>query len=128
MQFCESHWGKLRAKVAATDMAGLVAEGGEAAHRNFTEAITQGESINNFDPLMRAFMAVMMNALALGGIGVMAMEGCPICVFNSEHENTCEGPPCKLPRKGAYEAWLDFAVEDAQEAYQRLLGEATPQA
>lgn len=128
MQFCEGHWAKLREKVAATDMAGLVSQGGAAAHRNFADAVTKGESINNFDPLMRSFMAVMMNALALGGPGVMAMEGCPICVFNDEHERTCAGPPCKLPLRDAYEVWLDLAVEDAQTAYQRLLTEASPQA
>lgn len=125
MKFCADHWTRLREKIDAAGLGSLVSEGGEAAARTMVRAATEGPSVDAFDPLMDAHMAIVANAVKLAGPMILADNDdgtprCPVCFLDYAHRVGCEGPPCTLPRFGAFDYMLDRAVADAVDKWKEL--------
>ena len=65
MNFCDDHWLRLRSAIDERGMSSLVSDStAELARRVAREADT-GPSIDSFDPLMGAHMAICANALRI---------------------------------------------------------------
>jgi len=113
------HWGRLRAAIDARGLTALIAEGGERAAANLVSELTDGPSIDNFDPLMAAHNAIMSNALATAGLEVMyanedGSDRCPLCWMNEQANNAGN------PTPNAYDDWIDRAADDALAVWQEM--------
>lgn len=143
MKFCQDHWDRLREAIAARGLAVLVPESGQEAAAKFADELTRGRTIDNFDPLMAAHMAVSINAMrvvsACGGsplyllstapedpvVGYDGFEGrtwprCPLCYLNLAHEVSCTDGGCDLPKQTGYDWMIDRAADDALDAWKAM--------
>lgn len=137
-KMCEDHWSALRAAIDQRGLGGFVAEGGEQVAENLRRELEEGPSLDSFDPLMNASMAILSNAMTLAAERYMqspliVMNGdlehpeseCPICCLNwlhREHDASCTKPGCNYPKGERYEWMIDRAADDQDEAL-RALGE-----
>jgi hypothetical protein len=125
MRFCQDHWDRLRAAITERGLSALVAEGGEKAAANLVSEINEGRTVDNYDPLMSAHMAIVSNAARMIGPAAIATPAgypeCPICLLTRLHDEECQGPPCLLPRDGtAFDGWIDRAADDEVAAWKEL--------
>lgn len=102
MQFCQSHWNKLRAAIAERGLSDLVSGSG----REVMTRLAGG----GFDPLMGAHNRLIAALVSVAGPGLMTIDGCPICEGNKAHDEGCDDPTC---RPNWYDAWIDNAADDA---------------
>lgn len=102
MQFCDNHWSALRAAIDKRGLSDLVASSGQEVSLRM-----RGDG---FDPLMGAHNLIVTNLIRVAGIGLMSIEGCPICEGNAAHDEGCSDPNC---RPNWYDAWIDNAADDA---------------
>lgn len=119
MRMClELHWRLLREAIDARGLGVLVPENGEKAAADFVDAITDGLSIDNFDPLRGAHDAIIANCMAnLPPEGAIAMlspradgsDWCPLCFMN-ERNNAGNN----------YDGWIDLAASDQVEIWREL--------
>lgn len=84
MKFCDDHWQKLRAAIAARGLDGLVARDGATAAANLQADVDDAKKgmpadPARFDPLMSAHNMVMTAALRMGGLYLLAGDYCPVC-------------------------------------------------
>lgn len=77
MQMCEPHWNDLRAEVDRVGLCKFVAKSGEEIGKKLEHEIKTGEKV--FDPLMSAFLAIVSNAVQMGGMYMLSGDFCPIC-------------------------------------------------
>ena len=127
MKFCQDHWDRLRAAIAARGLSDLVAKGGERAVRNLKSELEDGPSFVNFDPLMGAHWAIVNNSMDVLGLAVMAPDEdgndrCPLCLLNEWHEVACADPTCPLPKVNGYDGWIDRAADDMRAKADKLRG------
>lgn len=125
MKFCGDHWTALREKTIAAGLGALIAETGEDAARKVAREIEEGVTLDTFDPLMRAHMAILSNALDVAGLDLLqpnedGTDRCPICYLNRIHDERCQGPPCVLPRGTAFDGWLERAVDEQVTVWREL--------
>lgn len=136
MKFCQPHWDALRSAIDARGLSALVAEGGEAAARNLAGEVTDGPSIDNYDPLMSAHFAIWNNAMSLSKdryqanpLAMMAADPehpeweCPICFLNwlhAEHDAHCTQEGCNYPKGETYEWMIDRAADEQVEAWREM--------
>lgn len=107
MKLCKDHWQKLREAIDARGLGKFVASSGEEGMRKIT---TPGE----FEPLMHAYFALLLNILAVAGQALMedqknGPERCPYCFLITSHK--CDDPECDV-----YSTWIDRAADDALKA------------
>lgn len=138
MRMCANHWAKLRAAIDNRGLSALVAETGEQAARNLISEVQDGRSIDNFDPLMNAYMAIITNCLSKLGPGIMLFakpgdgDNCPLCAMNAASRDLwdraqanggkcpcgCGEPAPAEPQ--SYDGWIDFAADDQAEAWKAM--------
>jgi hypothetical protein len=137
VKFCQDHWNSLRSAIDERGLTALVADSGEKAAANLASELADGQTIDNYDPLMSAHFAIASNAMGFiangGGNPLVIMApppdhpewGCPICYLNwvdAEHEQLCADPSC--PRAGEPPtdfAWMiDRAADDQVEAWKAM--------
>lgn len=128
MRMCMDHWGQLRAAIDQRGLSSLIAQGGEAAAKNLACELTDGPTIDNFDPLMAAHNAIFSNATtvavdAVGKAGLFELmsddnegKGCPICFLNAKHKAACGDAGCIF----GYDEWIDRAADDALAAWKAM--------
>lgn len=115
MRFCTSHWERLQAAIDTRGLGALVAENGEQAARNLQSEMTEGPSIDNFDPLMGAHNAIVN--MAMKTISEQYSQNtrmlfadpnehpewaCPVCALawcHDEHNRLCTQEGCNWPRE-----------------------------
>ena len=115
MQFCHPHWDMLCDAIKDRGLSALVAESGQQAASNFASELSDGPSVDNFDPLMGAHWAIIGN-LSTNNPGVLFMDGCPLCYANRDHAQRCKDPSCT---GGAtyYDSWIGRAADDQVAAW-----------
>lgn len=124
MHFCDDHWSALRAEVEKQGLSSLVPEGGEKAAAAMASQAQEGLTIDNFDPLMGAHNAIVMNALQFvgeSGVSPLVMfssdspHHCPLCFLNwmaIEHAKACEKKDCEGPKdEETAKTWYDWMIE-----------------
>jgi len=123
MKSCDRHWKMIRDAVDAAGMTALIPETGEAAAKALQAAMTEGTtSVDNFDPLMFAYMAIVAHAVELVG-PVLFMdnddgsEKCPQCYLTMLHARVCNDPECTTKD---FDDWATHAVADAKAAWEGL--------
>ena len=119
MQFCQDHWDRLRAKIAERGLSALVPDSGEKAVAAVKERLAGAPaSIDNFDPLMGAMMAILANLTDLFGPVVILDPSCPLCRANQAHEEQCLYPgDCTFE---GYDYMLDCAADDQVTLWQEI--------
>lgn len=141
MNFCQSHWDKLRAAIKDKGLETLISDSGEKAARVMAEAANGREmTLDTFDPLLGAWGAINSNCFneiqLIGGnpLILMVPEGqgqgepyprCPICYLNwimDKHEEVCKDPQCQKPKGEAahFEWMIDRAANDQVDAWKAL--------
>ena len=129
MRMCEDHWAQLRAEVNKIGLGSLISEGGEEATKKMVAGLTEGPSIDNFDPLLQAHNAIMSNVMHLcsangGQASVMELmsvrpdggEWCPLCYINQQHYEACEDPHCDF----TFDNWIGHAVAEQLQLWESL--------
>ena len=124
MKLCSDHWTKLRAAIDARGLGSLVAEDGDTARRALVLEMTAGPSIDSFEPLIGAAIAIYHNAVQALGPVVMVdepdgSERCPLCFLVKAHDEYCIGEGCMVPA-GYFESWIDHAADAQVEAWKAL--------
>jgi|SRR5882757_8318311 len=114
MQFCQTHWGKMREAVKLRGMESLVPDTGEKVVSQLQRQMEGEDSIDTFDPLMGMHWAILGNIPAYYSIA----EGCPLCNVNKDHKDRCIGPPdCNIVD---FEWMIDRSADDALAHWQEL--------
>lgn len=111
MQFCQSHWDKLREAVKECGMDELVASGGKEVINRMEKELKGDKSLSSFDPLMSVHWVIVNRLAELGGGEIFLMEGCPMCFANSGHQKGCKEPNCIW----SYDDWIPDAVDDVRD-------------
>lgn len=98
----------------------MVAESGEEAARKLGAQLQEGVTIDSFEPLLAANMAIISNTVQVAGLSVFApnedgTERCPICFLVWLHSG-CTRPGCDMD----YETWIDLAADDQLEVWKGL--------
>lgn len=118
MRFCQPHWDALRAAIAERGLAALVPDTGEKATGAFVSAVTDGPTVDNFDPLMGAMWAIVGNLSAID-MSVLFRDECPVCYGNAAHAEHCTTPGCP---PAYYDQWIGYAAADQVTAWKALQG------
>lgn len=118
MQMCLDHWIMLRKAINDLGLSNLVASNGDQIARNFASELEHGITIDNFDPLMYAHNAIILNALEALGTVFIKQGNCPICSFNKSHTQTCKDPNCIY--KDGSDIWIEYASNEALEKWNEL--------
>lgn len=126
MQPCQEHWDKLRKAIDDRGMGHLVAKDGKNLIEKFDEFKAVGaETLDNFDPLMAAFMGTVARLVKQSGNAAIlennpdGSERCMWCYVNEK----CE---CGRPGKKCGEAWIDFAADGVQATVEQMKAEEFP--
>lgn len=114
MKFCTDHWTMLRNEIDRVGLTALIAEGGEAAVKSMVSELSDGPSIDNFDPLMRAHNMIFSRAMdeiqgkyQQNPLMLMVDDAehpewaCPICAVmwcHDEHNRLCTQEGCDYPK------------------------------
>lgn len=119
---CADHWAALRGAIEARGLAELVAATGEEAARRMQAEAHEGRTIDNFDPLMGAHMAILTNALSARGVDIMlpnedGTERCPLCFLTLDHAAGCRDPDCRV---GSFDKWIERAADDQLAAWRAM--------
>ena len=142
MKMCMNHWESLREAIKARGLYSLVADNGEKAVSNLASELEDGQTIDNYDPLMSAHNAILSNSMdALGPSALMLFTGdyCPLCVLNERSREAWEqgkrdgmkaGQPCPCGACDAvfpaepesYDVWIDRAADDQINVWKSLGG------
>lgn len=114
MKFCQPHWDELRAALDERGLSHLIAKDGKQAVKNLAAELTEGRSVENYDPLMAAHNAILNNVMGVVGIEVMypnedGSDRCPLCFLTTEHKAGCKDPTCEID---SYDDWIDRAADD----------------
>lgn len=121
MMFCQDHWDRLRDKIAAAGLSALVAESSDELLSKAMSQSQSGPTVDNFEPLMAAHWAIVMNLANVAGPGglvhIMTMADCPLCHANAAHAAHCTDG---CGRGDYFDDYLDFAVADQVAAWKRL--------
>ncbi len=139
MRFCLEHWAALREAIEERGLSALVAENGERAAQNTAAELDGQGSIDTFDPLMHAHMAIVAHAMETvksryqqNPLMLMAPEEdpevtwplCPLCFLNwlhEEHNRICEKPDCDYPKEYDYAGdWIPQAADGALAQWREL--------
>lgn len=121
MKFCQTHWDKLRAEVSSAGLDSFVSKDHVQAAVRFV-ASADGQTRDNFDPLLVAHNMILSNALDLVGIELLVLDQdgndrCPLCFVTSEHKAECKKPDCKIED---FDHWIGYAVRDTKAEAIRL--------
>jgi hypothetical protein len=116
------HWESLRAAIAERGLSSLVTDSGEKAAGNLTDELERGRTVDNYDPLMAAHMAILNNVMGLVGIDVMmpnedGSDRCPLCFLNADHAAKCTVDGCTIT---SYDHWIDKAADEQVEVWKGL--------
>lgn len=141
MNICQEHWDKLREAIKTRGLTSLVSESGEEAMKKMVEELNGEEkTVDNYDPLMSAWSAVIGNGMQAiencGGDPMWTMidytpdqpapfKKCVICILNwmmDEHDKQCTTEGCqKPPGEAAHFDWMiERAADDQVEAWKAL--------
>lgn len=134
MRFCAEHWQALRSAIDTRGLSALVADSGDKAASNLASELTEGSTLDNFDPLMGAHNLIFSNAMAVARQTYMADPltllvadeahpewECPICFLNwlhTEHDENCTKEGCDFPKGYRYEWMIDRAADDMVNEWQ----------
>lgn len=138
MKFCRPHWETLQDALAARGLKGLITESGEDAATKMRRQADGEDSIDSYEPLLEAHMAIAGNAIdviadaggdwryLLGGDAEDPIEGhkgqmwprCPLCYINKAHEINCKAGKCELPLETGYDYMIDKAADQALEHWE----------
>jgi hypothetical protein len=155
LRFCQPHWEKMKAAVEARGLSSLVAESGLSAATNMISEITEGQTIDNFDPLMAVHWIMLGNIQEkLGQAALYLYAGgpedaidveqltdpalkakyawrtwprCPLCYINIAHEFSCSNPNCSLERVNGYDIAIEWSADGAKEQLVKLMDSKTTQ-
>lgn len=114
MRFCKSHWEKLKAAITHAGIFHLVAQNGkEAADSAVRQLEGAADPVNDFDPLMNAYWAIVNNCLNNGGLYLMGAdengdEYCPLCELAKNYS------------VDLVHTWIGYAVKEQLEAAREL--------
>jgi hypothetical protein len=136
MKFCLSHWQQLRAAIDARGLTPLVSDGGRSVIEKTVDQLRTGaQTLDNFDPLMSAHWAIVMNvSRLLDDVGynplvLMAAPPdapdhaqCPLCHINKLHKETCTNPQCQLEKESGYDWMIDRAADEAKAFLDQQMG------
>lgn len=75
MKFCQDHWDSLRAAISKRGLDQFVSKDG----KELVSKIDLADGSMAFDPLMAAHMAIVGNAVEIGGLYLLTGDYCPIC-------------------------------------------------
>lgn len=145
VRMCMDHWTRLREAITARGLSALVADSGEKAASNLASEVSDGLTVDNYDPLMSAHNAILNNSMdALGpqnALRLMTGDYCPLCVLNDLSRESWEeavkagttpGDRCPCPTPGctvtfpaapdSYDGWIDRAADDQVGVWKSLTG------
>ena len=136
MNMCKTHWDRLRVAITKRGLSSLIAESGEKAASNIRRELTDGPSLDSYDPLMAAFWAINSNGMDfisdLGGNPLASMSAdapehmrCTLCHLNwimDEHDRLCTLANCQKPKGEAahYEWMISRAADDQVEVWKEM--------
>lgn len=136
MNMCTVHWTRLREAIASRGLSALVSDSGAKAASNLQRELTDGPSIDSYDPLMAAFTAIGSNGMTfigqLGGNPLATLSPdapehmrCTICYLNwmmDEHDRLCTDERCEKPKGEAahYEWMIDRAADEQVEVWKAM--------
>lgn len=135
MNICQDHWDQLRAAIDLRGLGSLVADDGEHVIDNLIGEMTEGRSIDNYDPLVAAWCAIANNGMEFiahyGGNPVASMlPNCPeyarciICYPNwmlDEHTKACPDlDDCGARNMPRWEWMIDRAADDQVEVWKEM--------
>lgn len=107
IDMCDGHWTALRSEVEAQGMSALVPESGEQAQRAMVRRDIEGVTVDSFDPLIGALMAIVEQLM----MRQARVNGCPICFLNTN---------CTCPKTLCGEDWINHAVTEQREIWESL--------
>lgn len=89
MKMCERHWAALREAIISRRMGHLIAANGREAHARTAAAFAPGGRAEpaDYEPLAGACLMIYGRAASLG---LMAIEGCPVCELIATHPADCQ--------------------------------------
>lgn len=136
MKFCPDHWERLRAAIESRGLMALVADSGEQAASNLARELTDGPTIDSFDPLMGAHNMIVSNAMneikttyQQNPLMVFADEtehpewACPICALNwchAEHNRLCTQEGCNYPKEYDWSSAIDTCADAMVKEWRRF--------
>jgi hypothetical protein len=139
MRFCNPHWADLRTTIDGIGLGALVSDTGEEAMWSMIDEAQSGSSIDNFDPLMRAYNAIVSNVLTRCQQAgdpdlarqLIARPWCPLCLCNLMTSGnradriTIEQIDAGLANEavavtGDFDQWIGYAAADQLTAWQEL--------
>lgn len=140
MKFCDEHWERLKDAIRQVRLWSLVAESGEEGTRRMRSWVSEGLTVDNFDPLIGAYYAIFAGAMTtISGtykhdpLVVMAdpehpERSCPICALvwcHEEHVRLCSQADCDFPKEYDWATNVLSAAADGALDQWRQLGTAT---
>ncbi len=115
LRFCQEHWQALRDAIDERGLGHLVAKDSEEVAKRLRSQAEVGRTVDNYEPLVAAHMAIMQNALEVAGAflftGGEDEERCPLCFLNAQHEAHCNTPGCTHN----FDNWVGNAADDELE-------------
>lgn len=154
MKFCQRHWDLMRAAVEARGMTPLVAANGKSAAENLVSELQDGQTLDNFDPLMAMHWNIAGNAMEKLGPNALYLMGggpedpidmdrltapelktkyagqtwprCPLCYMNIAHEFTCVEASCRLARVDGYDVAIEWAADGVKQKFDELMSHRKP--
>lgn len=114
MRFCLPHWDKLRAEVDKQGLGAYVSDSPSRATEQLQRKVDGEDSLDTFDPLMRAHMAIIAAAISIVGVTLFlddddGTERCPICYMQRLHDESCTNAGCDCSFE---DSWITGAVAD----------------
>lgn len=136
MRICMDHWAKLKTAIEQRGLMPLVAGSGVEAAGRMAAASRGVVTLENFEPLLQANMAILGDAIEnFSSFGLDpsilfnppdGWPECPICHLNKLaqfHDANCTNPECKFVRGQTFDGWIDRAAEDQLTRYRELVAQ-----
>lgn len=105
MKMCMPHWEELKTAIDDRGLSKFIAPSGEVLAKNLVTELQGGEK--KFEPLMGANIAIMSNALQMGGLYLMTGDFCPLCELEKH-----------TPEKASN--WIKYASDEQYEKAKKL--------
>lgn len=142
MRMCQTHWDALRVAIEDQGLGELIAKDGREAGRRMVKHLREETTLDSFEPLTAAMMAIISNISTIMqdgdvNIGYLFEEGpedeieleggegrtwprCPLCYMNIAHELSCKGEGCMLDPVHGYDYMIRCAAEEQLEIWEKL--------
>lgn len=118
MRMCPQHWQSIIDELGTAGLAALIPGTVEERHTRLLGRMTEGITVDTFDPLMGAHEQLVRHMLSIYGQTILhaAGAGCPLCLLHAEHVLACSDPTCTW----APVDWIGWAAGTQVQVWESL--------